>query len=103
MSYTKSLSLFVPAATLDAANAYMEKSGRGPGTFSRPLWKPGVAAPSHHGAHTYDDALLEELRASGEAETLGIEWLWADGRSALENFGFLASFHGLLMEPDVPQ
>lgn len=72
MSWTRSLSLMVPASARADADALMAALGRGPDTFSVPMAPGRTGSPTAWGAHTYDDALLAIL----EAGTLpaGIDW-----------------------------
>jgi hypothetical protein len=96
MSARLSLSLLVAAASRTAADLWLVSIGRGPATFAVPAGPTAAGPASHYGAHTYDDGLLELLRGSAEAEAIGIEWLWAEGRTAAENFAFLLASRGVV-------
>ena len=63
MSWTKSLSMIIPTAKKVDCNRLMAALGRGSNTFIRDLSPSGARAETHHGAHTFDDALLSILQS----------------------------------------
>lgn len=72
MSFTKSLSLIVASSKKADCNKLMEALGRGPNTFRVDLSPSGARAETHHGAHTYDDALLAIIESG--VVPIGIDW-----------------------------
>lgn len=76
MSFTKSLSMIVPAVHQDKCNRLMRALGRDnapdPGkTFSVELSPTGQGAVTHYGAHGFDDDLVDILDGSLPSD---IEW-----------------------------
>ena len=68
----KSLSMIVPGAAREDANALLAALGRGENTFAVDLSATAEPPATHWGAHTFDDELLTILESG--ALPPGIDW-----------------------------
>jgi len=74
MTFTISLSAYIPVAKRDDANTMLEALGYGPNNFSIELAPEGVPAITHYGFHAVDNGRVVDALAGNQALPEGAVW-----------------------------